>query len=140
MSPFLAIVFLHYVLNDWFHNTWRERIAGGDTIIVRYADEFVVGFQHEGDAKRFLRDLGERLARFGLELHPGKTRLIEFGRFAMTWAGQAGEVRLPWRDALLRPVEEGPVQGWSQAVPETGQPHLAADQGEASRKVARQPA
>ena len=82
ISPCLANVYLHYVLDDWFHNTWRKRIAGGDTIIVRYADDFVCGFQHEGDAKRFLRDLGERLARFGLELHPGKTRLIEFGRFA----------------------------------------------------------
>ena len=82
ISPCLANVCLHYVLDDWFHNTWRNRIAGGDTIGVRYADDFVCGFQHEGDAKRFLRDLGERLARFGLELHPGKTRLIEFGRFA----------------------------------------------------------
>ena len=82
ISPCLANVYLHYVLDDWFHNTWRKRIAGGDTIIVRYADDFVCGFRHEGDAKRFPRDLGERLARFGLELHPGKTRLIEFGRFA----------------------------------------------------------
>ncbi len=57
-------------------------MAGGDTIIVRYADDFVCGFQHLGDAKRFLRDLGERLAHYGLELHPDKTRLIEFGRFA----------------------------------------------------------
>ncbi len=70
------------MLDDWFHNTWRKRTAGGDTIIVRYADDFVCGFQHEGDAKRFLRDLGERLAQYGLELHPGKTRLIEFGRYA----------------------------------------------------------
>ncbi len=82
ISPCLANVYLHYVLDDWFHNTWRKRTAGGDTIIVRYADDFVCGFQHEGDAKRFLRDLGERLAQYGLELHPGKTRLIEFGRYA----------------------------------------------------------
>ncbi len=82
VSPILANVCLHHVLDVWFHNTWRKRIAGGDTIIVRHADDFVCGFQHEGDAKRFLRDLGERLALFGLELHPDKTRLIEFGRFA----------------------------------------------------------
>ncbi len=82
VSACLANVYLHYVLDDWFHNTWRKRIAGGDTIIVRYADDFVCGFQHLGDAKRFLRDLGERLAHYGLELHPDKTRLIEFGRFA----------------------------------------------------------
>ena len=82
VSPCLANVYLHYVLDDWFHTIWRKRKAGGDTIIIRYADDFVCGFQHEGDAKRFLRDLGERLARFGLELHPDKTRLIEFGRHA----------------------------------------------------------
>ena len=82
VSACLANVYLHYVLDDWFHNQWRKRMAGGDTIIVRYADDFVCGFQHLGDAKRFLRDLGERLARYGLELHPDKTRLIEFGRFA----------------------------------------------------------
>ena len=82
VSPGLANVYLHYVLDDWFQNTWRKRMAGGDTIIVRYADDFVCGFQREGDAKRCLRDLGERLSLFGLELHPGKTRLIEFGRFA----------------------------------------------------------
>ena len=82
VSPCLANVYLHYLLDDWFHTIWRKRKAGGDTIIIRYADDFVCGFQHEGDAKRFLRDLGERLARFGLELHPDKTRLIEFGRHA----------------------------------------------------------
>ena len=82
VSPCLANVYLHYVLDDWFQHTWRQRIAGGDTIMIRYADDFVCGFQHEDDAKRFLRDLGERLAQHGLELHPAKTRLIEFGRFA----------------------------------------------------------
>ena len=82
VSPCLANVYLHHVLDDWFHNTWRKRSAGGDTIIIRYADDFVCGFQHRGDAECFLRDLGERLAQFGLELHPDKTRLIEFGRFA----------------------------------------------------------
>ncbi|MCA1706113.1 MAG: group II intron reverse transcriptase/maturase [Actinobacteria bacterium] len=80
-SPLLANVYLHYVL-DWWTQTWRRRYARGDMIIVRWADDFVVGFQHQGDAKQFLRDLRERFAKFSLELHAGKTRLIEFGRFA----------------------------------------------------------
>ncbi len=82
VSACLANVCLHHVLEDRFHDTWRKRTAEGDTIIVRHADDFVGGFQHQGDAKRFLRDLGERLAHHGPELHPDKTRLIEFGRFA----------------------------------------------------------
>ncbi len=80
-SPFLANVYLHYVLDRWAR-TWRKRHARGEMIIVRWADDFVVGFQHLGDAKRFLEDLRERFAKFNLELHPDKTRLIEFGRFA----------------------------------------------------------
>jgi RNA-directed DNA polymerase len=81
ISPILANVFLHYVFDLWAKQ-WRNRNATGDMIVVRYADDFVVGFQHRRDAERFLRELGERLEKFGLELHPDKTRLIEFGRFA----------------------------------------------------------
>ncbi len=80
-SPLLANVYLHYVLDLWVE-WWRRRHARGDVIIVRFADDFVAGFEHLGDAKQFLRDLRERFAKFDLELHPGKTRLIEFGRFA----------------------------------------------------------
>ena len=61
---------------------WRRREATGDMIIVRYADDFIIGFQHEADARRFLDQMRERLGRFALSLHPEKTRLIEFGRFA----------------------------------------------------------
>jgi group II intron reverse transcriptase/maturase len=81
-SPLLANVYLHYVLDRWARQ-WRRRHARGDMIIVRWADDFVVGFQHRVDAKQFLSDLRERFARFALELHPGKTRLIEFGRYAI---------------------------------------------------------
>ena len=81
VSPLLANVYLHYVFDLWAHQ-WRRRHARGDVIIVRYADDFVVGFQHRDDAERFLAELRDRLAKFGLELHPEKTRLIEFGRFA----------------------------------------------------------
>jgi RNA-directed DNA polymerase len=80
-SPLLANVYLHYVFDLWAHR-WRRRHASGDVIIVRYADDYIVGFQHQQDAQRFLAELRDRLARFGLELAPEKTRLIEFGRFA----------------------------------------------------------
>ena len=82
VSPVLANVFLHYVLDLWVHGHWRRRHAGGRMIMVRYADDFVVGFEHKEDAERFMGDLKDRLARFELELHPKKTRLIEFGRHA----------------------------------------------------------
>jgi group II intron reverse transcriptase/maturase len=81
ISPLLANVYLHYVFDCWVRQ-WRRRHARGDMIVTRFADDFVVGFQHLGDAKRFLGDLRERFAKFNLELHPDKTRLIEFGRFA----------------------------------------------------------
>ena len=81
VSP-LANIYLHYVLDLWFQKKWRSRTASGDTIIVRYADDFVVGLQYKRDAERCLRDLRGRLAAFSLELHPDKTRFIEFGRFA----------------------------------------------------------
>ena len=79
ISPFLANVYLHYVLDLWA-NQWRNRKARGDVVIVRYADDFVLGFEHREEAERFLNELRERLEKFGLCLHPGKTRLIEFGR------------------------------------------------------------
>src|SRR6195256_4174723 len=81
ISPLLANVYLHYVLDLWAKR-WRRREATGDMIIVRYADDFIVGFQHEADARRFLDEMRERLQEFALSLHPEKTRLIEFGRFA----------------------------------------------------------
>ena len=81
VSPLLANVYLHYVLDLWAE-WWRRRHARGDMIIVRFADDFIAGSGHLGDARQFLQDLRDRFARFALELHPGKTRLIEFGRFA----------------------------------------------------------
>jgi group II intron reverse transcriptase/maturase len=82
ISPLLANVYLHYVLDLWVE-AWRKKVATGDVIVVRYADDVVLGFQYRTDAERFLRDFQERLVKFGLELHPEKTRLIEFGRFAL---------------------------------------------------------
>jgi group II intron reverse transcriptase/maturase len=81
ISPLLANVYLHYAFDLWVEQ-WRERHARGDVIVVRYADDWVAGFQHRGDAERFRRAVEQRLGQFGLKLHPDKTRLIEFGRFA----------------------------------------------------------
>jgi RNA-directed DNA polymerase len=81
VSPLLSNVFLHYVFDLWA-DQWRRRRARGDVVLARFADDFLAGFQHREDAERFLADLRERFAGFGLELHPDKTRLIEFGRYA----------------------------------------------------------
>lgn len=81
ISPLLANIYLHYVLDIWVQQ-WRKQYARGEVIIARWADDFVVGFQREDDAKRFLRELRIRMNKFSLELHPEKTRLLEFGRYA----------------------------------------------------------
>jgi RNA-directed DNA polymerase len=89
ISPLLANVYLHYVLDLWV-NQWRKKFARGDVVITRYADDFVLGFQYRHEAERFLKELRERLQKFGLALHPDKTRLIEFGRFAARDRQQRG--------------------------------------------------
>jgi group II intron reverse transcriptase/maturase len=89
ISPLLANVYLHYVLDLWAKR-WRRREATGDMIIVRYADDVVVGFEHEGDARRFLDAMRARLEEFALSLQPEKTRLIEFGRHAAANRKQQG--------------------------------------------------
>lgn len=80
ISPLLANIYLHYVFDLWAER--RQRGATGDMIIVRYADDVIVGFEHEDDVRRFLDAMRVRLEEFALSLHPDKTRLIEFGRFA----------------------------------------------------------
>jgi RNA-directed DNA polymerase len=90
VSPLLANVYLHYVFDLWVE-AWRKKAATGDVIVVRYADDVVLGFQYRTDAERFLRDFRERLVKFGLELHPDKTRLIEFGRYAFQDRKRRGE-------------------------------------------------
>jgi RNA-directed DNA polymerase len=89
ISPLLANIYLHYVFDLWVE-VWRQKVAQGDVIVVRYADDLVVGFESRMEAERFLREFRERLAKFGLELHPEKTRLIEFGRFAAQNRKQRG--------------------------------------------------
>jgi group II intron reverse transcriptase/maturase len=90
ISPLLANLYLHYVLDLWVE-AWRKKRARGDVIIVRYADDAVLGFEHREEAVRFLEQLQERLRKFGLELHPEKTRLIEFGRYAAERRNKRGK-------------------------------------------------
>jgi RNA-directed DNA polymerase len=80
-SPLLANIYLHYAFDLWVH-AWRQKQAHGEVIVVRFADDIVIGFQSKSDAERFWAELIERLRKFGLELHPEKTRLLEFGPFA----------------------------------------------------------
>ena len=82
ISPLLANIFLHYVFDQWTH-AWRQKRAAGDVAVIRYADDFIVGFEHKAEAEAYLSLLRRRLEKFGLVLHPKKTRLIEFGRFAI---------------------------------------------------------
>jgi len=90
ISPLLANVYLHYSFDLWV-NVWRQKWAQGEVVVVRYADDTILGFQHQTDADRFLENLRERMAKFGLELHPDKTRRIEFGRFAEENRKRRGE-------------------------------------------------
>ena len=130
VSPLLANIYLHYVLDLWA-DWWRRHVARGEVIIVRFADDFVVGFEDYQDACRFLHDLRERFAKFGLELHPGKTRLIEFGRFAAAdrqkrGRRETGDVRLPRLHAYLR-------EDAGRAVLGAAHHGLEADAGQAGR-------
>jgi len=90
ISPLLANIYLHHVFDLWVQR-WRTKQAHGDVVVVRYADDFVVGFEHREEAEQFLTELRERFAKFGLSLHPDKTRLIEFGRFAAATRKQRGD-------------------------------------------------
>jgi group II intron reverse transcriptase/maturase len=147
ISPLLANIYLHYSLDLWAVR-WRRRKATGDMIVVRYADDFIVGFQHESDARRFMDEMRERLQEFALSLHSEKTRLIEFGRFAAerrrrrglgkpetfnflgftficgkTRAGKFQLQRKTRRDrmqAKLREIKEALRQCMHQPIPEQG--------------------
>ncbi len=148
ISPLLANIYLHYVYDLWARQ-WRQRHAQGAMIVVRYADDMVVGFEHRPDAERFLAELRDRLAGFGLDLHPDKTRLIEFGRNAAGDRAARGEgkpetfdflgfthicsrkrrggfllARHTRRDrkwARLQDIKEGLRRRWHQDVAEQGQ-------------------
>jgi RNA-directed DNA polymerase len=99
ISPLLANIYLHYVFDLWALR-WRRRTARGDMVMVRYADDTFLGFEHREEAARFLAELRERVAQFGLSLHPEKTRLIAFGRFANAWCRRQGQRRAQTFDFL----------------------------------------
>src|SRR5437868_826495 len=90
ISPLLANIYLHYTYDLWV-NVWRKKYAQGEVVIIRFADDTIAGFQYQTDADRFLENVRERLGKFGLELHPDKTRRIEFGRFAEQNRERRGE-------------------------------------------------
>jgi RNA-directed DNA polymerase len=90
ISPLLANIYLHYTFDLWV-DMWRKKWAHGEVVVIRYADDVISGFQHQADADRFLENVRERLGKFGLELHPDKTRRIEFGRFAEQNRERRGE-------------------------------------------------
>jgi group II intron reverse transcriptase/maturase len=92
ISPLLSNVFLHYVFDQWIE-WWRNNRCRGDVVVVRYADDFVIGFEHHREAMACLEELRTRFAKFGLRLHEGKTRLLEFGRFAAERRQRRGEGR-----------------------------------------------
>ena len=147
ISPLLSNIYLHYVFDLWAER-WRRREATGDMIMVRYADDTVVGFQHESDARRFRDAMRDRLREFSLSLHPEKTRLIEFGRFAAQNCNRRGRSkpetfkflgfvlicdksrrgdfrirRKSRRDrmcAKLQEIKEGLLQRMHRPIPETG--------------------
>jgi group II intron reverse transcriptase/maturase len=147
ISPLLANVYLHYVLDLWAAR-WRRREATGDMVIVRYADDTVIGFEHEADARRFWDAMRERLREFSLSLHPDKTRLIEFGRHAAQNREKRGlgkpetfkflgfvlicgksrrggflikrKSRRDRMRAKLQEIKEGLRQRWHLPIPETG--------------------
>jgi RNA-directed DNA polymerase len=147
ISPLLSNIYLHYVFDLWAER-WRRREATGDMIMVRYADDTVVGFQHESDARRFRDAMRDRLREFSLSLHPAKTQLIEFGRFAaqnckrhgrskpetFTFLGfvlicdksRRGDFRIRRKSrrdrmrAKLRAIKEGLRHRMHRPIPETG--------------------
>ena len=109
-SPLLANIYLHYVFDLWVQ-AWRQKHAHGDVIVVRFADDIVVGFQVKSDAERFWAELAERFRKFHLELHPEKTRLLEFGPYAAEQPDEArtreaGDIQLSRLHAHLREEEE----------------------------------
>jgi len=135
VSPLLANIYLHYAFDLWAEQ-WRRRHARGDVVIVRYADDLVLGFEHEADARRFQEDLRRRLARFGLELHPDKTRLIEFGRWAAQNRRRRGRGKPETFDFLgFTHVCGRTKNGWFQVVRRTSKQRMTVKLKEVRRAL-----
>ena len=127
ISPVLANVYLHYAIDLWFQKKWRNHEVNGDTVIVRYADDFVVGFQHERDAERFMQAVKGRFGSFELELHPDKTRLIEFGRYARERRRRRGQGKPETFDFL----------GFTHCCAETRRGHFRIGRNPVARRMTR---
>lgn len=137
VSPLLANIYLHYVLDLWVRS-WRRRHASGDMIFVRFADDFVVGFERREDAERFLAEMCARLKRFGLELHPTKTRLFEFGRFAAERRQRRGESKPETFTFLgFRHICSRTRRGWFQLLRQTKVKKLRAKLAELKKELRR---
>ena len=142
ISPLLANVYLHHVLDGWFARQWRPREARGEVYIVRYADDFVLGFEYRSDAERFMEAMRERFPSFGLEVHAEKTRLLEFGRFAMSepreaWGRPTGDVRLSGLHALLPDDAKRGFRTRAQAGSEASAPHAQGGESRLEEAYAR---
>lgn len=140
ISPLLANIYLHYVFDLWA-DCWRRKYARGNVVVVRFADDFVVGFQYREDAERFRGELRERFGKFNLALQDDKTRLIEFGRFAAgnrQRAGrrQAGELCLSWVPACMRSDPKGEVHRASADFAEEDAGQAEGNQNRASAATA----
>jgi hypothetical protein len=133
ISPILANVYLHYVFDLWVHH-WRLTKASGDMIVIRYADDTIVGFQHEHEAWTFLEELKERMRKFELALHPDTTRLIRFGRHPAKQREKLGEGKpetfdFPRLHALLHAITQmGLVRHRAQDDQETDASQVTGDQ------------
>ena len=136
ISPLLANIYLHYTLDLWAVR-WRQREATGDMIFVRYADDFIVGFRRESDARRFLDEMRERLGKFALSLHPEKTRLIEFGRFAAERRNGVGSAdRRPSTSWASPSSAARPARGNSDQTEDPTGPHASEAQDDQRGNVA----
>lgn len=117
ISPLLSNIYLHYVFDLWIEY-WREKRCKGEVVVVRYADNFVIGFEHQDEAQAFLEELQTRFAKFNLKLHTEKTRLIEFGSYASERREKRGDKRPELRKRMNQPLGETArwlnrvVQGW----------------------------
>jgi group II intron reverse transcriptase/maturase len=137
ISPLLANIYLHYALDLWVHQ-WRSRHAHGDVIIVRYADDFVVGFQYQREAERFWRELAGRLADFSLELHPDKTRLVEFGRFSVQNRKARGEGKPETFEFLgFTHIVDESRRGWFRVRRQTSRSRVQRKLGELKKELVR---
>ena len=130
-SPILANIYLHYVFDLWV-DVWRKKYARGEVVVIRYADDTILGFQHQADADRFLENLQARLRKFGLELHPDKTRLVEFGRYAEQNRERRGEGKPETFDSWLHAYQweerERTLHGATHDGPQTHEEEAAGNQ------------